>query len=344
MAMNPTHFTIPLFFPQMACPFQCIFCNQEKITDRGHIPDTEEIMNIIEEHLSTFPEGPKHVEVGYFGGTFTGMPVPDQEKFLRVAFSYKEKGTIEGIRLSTRPDFIDEKILAMLKKFGVTTIELGAQSMDEEVLACSARGHTAEDTVLASKMITANGFRLGLQMMVGLPGDDLESDIFTARRIVELGASETRIYPLLVIRGAKLEEWYRSGRYQPLTLDETVDRLKRIIPVFEEAGVEVARVGLLTNRGFLEKELVAGPYHPSIRELAMTEVWWERLKGIEQRAKGEGHRGKGGGVIIKVHPSQYNFAIGYYGKNRKRLMKSFRDVIFQKNSSLKINEFNFKHS
>jgi histone acetyltransferase (RNA polymerase elongator complex component) len=342
MKLKTPRFTIPVFFPQLACPFQCVFCNQEKITSRGHIPDEEEVISIIEQYHFSFPKGNKHVEIGFFGGTFTGMPLVEQERYLRIAFSYKEKGFIQGIRLSTRPDYIDENVLALLKNYGVTTIELGAQSMDEEVLACSARGHTAEDTAKASSMIIAHGFRLGLQMMVGLPGDNLESDLFTARRIVELGACETRIYPVLVIRGTKLEEWHQKGEYQPLSLEETVIRLKSIIPVFEEAKVEVTRVGLLTNRGFLENELVAGPYHPSIRELAMTEVWWDRLKGIGHRAEGIGLRAEGKEIMITVHPSQYNFVIGYYGKNRKRLLHFYRDVIFQKNPNLKINELQFE--
>jgi len=341
---NLRHFTIPVFFPEQACPFRCVFCNQEKITDRGHIPGEAEIREIIEGHLSTFPKGEKRVEVGFFGGTYTGMTVEEQEKYLRVAYAYIEKGLVHGIRLSTRPDYIDKPILSMLKRLGVTTIELGAQSMDEGVLVSSARGHTAEDTAQASAMITAMGFRLGLQMMIGLPGDDLQSNLFTARRIVELGASETRIYPVLVIKDTKLEEWYRSGKYIPLNLEEAVFRLKHIIPLFEQAGIDVARVGLLTNRGFLDKELVAGPFHQSIRELAMTEVWWDRLEGLGQRAKGGEQRAKGGVLRIEVHPSQFNFAVGYYGKNRKRLLHFYRDVIFQKNSSLKINEFNFESS
>ena len=326
------HFTIPVFFPQLACPFQCVFCNQQKITDRGHIPDEEEIRSIIENHLSTFPEGNKHVEIGFFGGTFTGMPLDDQEKYLQVAWPYKEKGIIQGFRLSTRPDFIDEKVLLLLKNYGVTTIELGAQSMDEEVLISSARGHTARDTEMASKMILDHGFRLGLQMMLGLPGDDKKKDLYTARRIIELGASETRVYPVLIIQGTKLEEWYDDGEYQPLSLEETIERLKVILPIFEEAGVEITRVGLHSSRGFLEGELVAGPFHTSLRELAMSEVWWNRLNILLNEDKNDRIR-------ITVHPSQYNFAIGYYGKNRKKLLRHFSDVRFQKDTRLKINEF-----
>jgi len=332
--MNSKHYTIPIFIPQLACPFQCVFCNQEKITSRGHIPGIPETRDTIEEYLSSFPKGNKHVEIGFFGGNFTGIPFNDQENYLRIAKSYLEKGLIQGIRLSTRPDYIDEPGLHLLKKYGVTTIELGAQSMDDDVLIQSARGHTAEDIKKASRLIISAGFRLGLQMMIGLPGDTLEKSVFTVRKIIGLGAVETRIYPVLVIRGTKMAEWYEEGKYQPLSMDETITWLKTILPLFEGAGVEVTRVGLHSSEGLLSgKELVAGPFHPSIRELAMTEVWWDRLNiltAFEDINE----------LKITVHPAQYNFAVGYYGKNKKRLSENVKNVRFLKDKTLKNSEYN----
>jgi histone acetyltransferase (RNA polymerase elongator complex component) len=332
--MKTRHYTIPIFIPQLACPFQCVFCNQEKITSRGHIPDVKEVQSIINEHLSSFPIGKKHIEIGFFGGNFTGIPIEDQEKYLQTVKPYLEQEIIQGIRLSTRPDYIDQKRLHLLKKYGVSTIELGAQSMDDEVLMQSARGHTAEDVEKASEMIIAAGFRLGLQMMVGLPGDTLEKSVFTTQKIIELGACETRIYPVLVIKGTKLEEWFKQEKYKPLPMEEAVFWVKTILPLFQEAGVEVTRVGLHSSAGLLSgKDLIAGPFHTSFRELAMTEVWWDRLKWILNEDKSR-H------ISISVHPSQYNFAIGYYGKNRKRLSEHFQEVIFKKNLLLKEYEFN----
>lgn len=290
--------------------------------------------SIIDEHLSTFPKGNKHIEIGFFGGNFTGITSEEQEKYLQVAQSYLEKGIVNGMRLSTRPDYIDEKVLELLKKYGVTTIELGAQSMDNDVLIQSSRGHTAEDVEKASGMIISAGFRLGLQMMVGLPGDTLEKSVFTARKIIGLGAHETRIYPVLVIKGTKMAEWYEQGKYIPLSIEETIFWVKTILPLFDEAGIVVTRVGLHSSTGLLSgKELVAGPFHTSFRELAMTEVWWDRLNVLlKEETKDK--------ISISVHPSQYNFAIGYYGKNRKRLLNNFKEVIFLKNSLLKENKFN----
>lgn len=327
------HYTIPIFIPQLACPFRCVFCNQEKITSRGHIPGMQEVINTIEQYHFSFPKGAKHIEIGFFGGNFTGIPLDEQEKYLQTAWPYLEKGLVQGIRLSTRPDYIDEERLGLLKKYGVTTIELGAQSADDDVLCQSARGHTSEDIVQASRMITQAGFRLGLQMMIGLPGDTMEKAIYTAKRIIELGAVETRIYPVLVIKGTKMAEWYEEGKYKPLTLEETIAWLKELLPLFELAGVEVTRVGLHSSEGLLSgKELVAGPFHTSTRELAMTEVWWDRLniltalEGIDE-------------LRITVHPSQYNFAVGYYGKNRKKLLQNIKNVSFIKDNERKKSEF-----
>jgi len=327
------HYTIPIFIPQLACPFQCIFCNQEKITSRGHIPGMQETRNTIEEYLASYPKGKHHIEIGFFGGNFTGIPLEDQEKYLQVAKPYLDKGIINGIRLSTRPDYIDETRLHLLKKHGVTTIELGAQSMDDEVLIQSARGHTAEDIERSSRMIISAGFRLGLQMMVGLPGDTLEKAVYTAKKIISLGATEARIYPALVIKGTKMADWYEEGKYKPLSMEEALLWVKTILPLFDEAGIVVTRVGLHASKGLLTgTDLLAGPFHTSFRELAMTEVWWDRLNVLVQDEK----KNK---ISLSVHPSQYNFAIGYYGKNRKRLMKHFAVVIFQKNPLLKENNF-----
>jgi histone acetyltransferase (RNA polymerase elongator complex component) len=339
--MFTRHYTIPIFIPQLACPFQCVFCNQEKITSRAHIPGIDEIRNTIDEYLASFPKGNKHIEIGFFGGNFTGIPPEDQEKYLQVTQPYLEKGIVQGLRLSTRPDYIapqglhpSDAGLHLLKKYGVTTIELGAQSMDDDVLQQSVRGHTAEDVEKASRMIIAAGFRLGLQMMVGLPGDTLEKEVFTAKKIIELGACETRIYPVLVIKGTKMAEWYEQGKYTPLSMEEAVFRVKTILPLFEEAGVEVTRVGLHSSEGLLSgKDLVAGPFHTSFRELAMTEVWWDRLKNLlNEKSKDK--------LNIVVHPSQYNFAIGYYGKNRKRLLSHFQTVTYLKNPLLNEHKFN----
>jgi histone acetyltransferase (RNA polymerase elongator complex component) len=204
----------------------------------------------------------------------------------------------------------------------VKTIELGAQSMDESILLKSGRGHSVRDTIKASELIHHHGFSLGLQMMIGLPGDTLDFSVYTAIKIVELGAENTRIYPALVIRDTKLAELYFKGIYQPLSIGEAVEWSKRIYPVFEKAGITVLRIGLHPSEGLISgKDLITGPFHPSFRELVMTELWHEELNKIE-------NTGSKRNIVVMVNPSQMNFAIGYGGKNRKMLRERFGQVKF----------------
>ena len=277
--MKNKHFNIPLFIPELACPFQCIYCNQRKISGELSIPTPREISLKINNYLKTIPKENSDIEVAFFGGNFTGLRVEEQIEFLEVVQPYIKHGKISGIRISTRPDYINEEILNILKNYNVKTIELGAQSMDEEVLKQSKRGHTATDTKNASRLILEKGFTLGLQMMIGLPGDTLEKAIYTAKKIIELGASNTRIYPCLVIKGTQLEGQYNKGNYKPLSLEDAVLWSKELLKIFEEGGVDVIKLGLHPSEGLLSgEELVAGPFHPSFRELVLTEIWGELLE------------------------------------------------------------------
>ncbi len=315
------HFTIPIFVPELACPHRCLFCNQNHITSREHVPGMEETKDIIERHLKTLPVDAK-VDIGYLGGNFTGIPVRQQEAFLELASGYKKSGRVQGIRVSTRPDYIDETVLNRLGRFGVTTIELGAQSMDDTVLRKAGRGHSVKDTKRASVMIVEKNFHLGLQMMIGLPDDNDEKSLHTARRIVELGATSTRIYPTLVVRNTPLEEMWRNGKYQPLTMKQAIGRTRKLVPVFEEGNVKIIRIGLHPSEGFLDgSQLLAGPFHQSFRELVMTEVWNERLKNHQwNKEKNQ--------VTLRVNPHEFNTAVGYQAKNKKMLLDTFQQVKF----------------
>lgn len=322
MVKERRHYTIPVFIPGGACPFRCIFCDQNKITGIDNLPATEEIEKIIRQHLETIPQSNTEIEVGFFGGTFTGLTAHQQQQYLKIVLPFIDAGRVRSIRISTRPDFISEEKLELLKQYHVKTIELGAQSMDDEVLRLSSRGHLSETTERASAMITSAGFSLGLQMMIGLPGDSEEKTIQTARRIVALQASETRIYPVLVISGTELENMYLSGRYQPLTMEEAIRRTKLIIPVFECSNVRILRIGLHPSEDLRSgAALVAGPFHPSFRELVMTEIWHDRFLASTFSP----HHTS---ITIHVNPSDHNNAIGYSGKNKKFLQSRFKQVKF----------------
>jgi histone acetyltransferase (RNA polymerase elongator complex component) len=331
------HITIPIFIPGEACPFQCIFCDQKKITGASGLPGPEEIREIIHRNLSTIIPGETTVEAGFFGGTFTGLSFEDQEKCFKAVEPFIMQGKIDSIRLSTRPDYISPEIMDFLKRFPVRTIELGAQSMDDSVLLQSRRGHLAADTEKASGLILSYGFRLGLQMMIGLPGDTKEKSALTAREIIRQNAHETRIYPVVVIRGTALEYLFKQGKYQPLSLEEAVSWTKEVVNIFDDAGVKVIRIGLHPSEGLLSKaDLVAGPFHPSFRELVMTEIWHDRFAYLLSEEQGKN-------LTLTVNPSELNAAIGYNSTNRNALEKKYRSVKFTMDHTIIEKTFHADH-
>ena len=314
------HYTIPVFIPELACPFQCVFCNQKKISGQQNIPSGDEIIATIENHLRTFKSKDRYVEVGFFGGSFTGIPIEEQKRYLLYVQSYIRLELVQSIRLSTRPDYITEDILKMLKKYNVSTIELGAQSFDDDVLKKSRRGHTSLQLEKAASLILDHGFKLGLQMMIGLPGDTLEKSISTAKKIVKAGADCTRIYPSIVIKDTVMHNWYKQGKYKPLDLDEAVNWTKHILPIFENAGTNVIRVGLHPSEGLLSgEELIDGPFHPSFKELVLSRIWGDLLESQTNLIKKRN-------IEIRVSPKQLNYAIGYKSENKIRLNNKFETV------------------
>ncbi len=245
---------------------------------------------------------------------------------------YINSGKINSIRLSTRPDYINRDILEILKEYNVNTIELGAQSTDEEVLIKTGRGHNSQVIFDASNVIKRSGFRLGLQMMLGLPGDTLNKSKKTAQDFIDLGAKDTRIYPTLVIKGTKLEELYKLGKYEPLTMEKSVRWAKEIMLMFESAGVKIIRMGLHPSDGLMEGgDLIAGPFHKSFRELVLTEIWFDKLKKLKHSNAEK--------VTISVPPEQFNYAIGYNKRNKNYLLEHFKNVTFLKD--LNLTERNF---
>lgn len=313
------YYNIPIFLPELACPFRCVYCNQFSIAGKSQIPDPEQVRNTIETHLKSFKEEDRFVEVAFFGGNFTGLPEKMQDDYLRTVAPYLEKGLIQGIRCSTRPDYIKGERLKTLKKLGMRNIELGAQSTDNEVLRLCGRGHNAETIRTASEMILAEGLTLGLQMMVGLPGSSFEKDFQTAADIVALGAKETRIYPCLVIKDTVLEKRFQKGSYQPLSIEEAIQRSADIYSYFTENDVTVLRVGLHPSEELDNGDCVAGPYHRNFAEMVFSELWRRKMSGITA---------SGDSLKVFTHPSQRTHAIGYQAANRKMLLERYSQVDF----------------
>ncbi len=332
MSQGSKHYVIPVFIPMSGCPFSCYFCNQHQITGQQSLPSKAEVQQIIEQHLASFPKK-GIVELAFFGGSFTGLPADTMEKYLSWVQDYLKSGRINAVRISTRPDYISAEILDLLAAYHVKTIELGAQSMNNEVLRQSGRGHSAEDTIRACKLIAERGFVPGLQMMCGLPGDSPETCLNTAKDIIAAGAKETRIYPALVIKGTHLEQLYRQGKYSPLTTSEAVAIIASLIPLFESAGVKILRIGLHPSEGLSEETIVAGPEQTGLREKALSKIWGELLSPLMQH--------KGNQLCIRVHPSQLNFASGYHQQNRRMLEEAFSNVKFSPDSHLHEREYTF---
>ncbi len=269
---------IPFFIPHSGCPHQCVFCNQKNITGQTNPVDPSTIPRKIIEYLSINNSG-KAVHVAFYGGSFTALPFEIQRAYLIAVQPFITSGRIEGIRLSTRPDCITNEVLALLKEYHVTTIELGAQSMDDAVLKTSGRGHTANDTIDAARLIKANDFLIGLQLMPGLPGDSADSFMQTIDTVIELKPDFVRIYPALVIKDTPLEDLYRSRRYKPLSLDDAVALCREALERFELAGIEVIRIGLQPTEE-LERPgtIIGGPYHPAFRQLVESSILLDKMR------------------------------------------------------------------
>ncbi|MFW5851936.1 MAG: elongator complex protein 3 [Bacteroidota bacterium] len=327
------HYNIPIFLPELACRNKCVFCNQRNISGAHHIPSIQDAQQIIETHLTTIPSsGIK--QIAFFGGNFTGLPIEQQKSFLLLAQSYIQKGLADSIRISTRPDYISENILRMLQSYGVKDIELGAQSFDDEVLALSQRGHTSADIISAAKLIRTYHFKLGLQMMIGLPGDSYEKSMYTAQKIIDCKADTTRIYPCLVIADTELANMYRQGKYTPQDVETASQWIAPIYTLFSKHNIRILRIGLHPSKDFESSEiLLAGPYHPSIKQIVLSQIWKNRFAEKIKFQKGKLH--------ISVSAETLPYAIGYKSCNKQWLYETSGWVAFHTDTNITNNEFTY---
>ena len=317
------HYNIPIFLPELACPYRCVYCNQFSITGLNDIVKADDVKTIIDSHLASFKEEKRFVEVAFFGGNFTGLPLQMQNDYLDAVQPYLDKGLINGIRCSTRPDYITLQRVQEIKRLGMRNIELGAQSTNDEILKQCKRGHTYNDIVEASQTILSEGITLGLQMMIGLPSSKEEHDLQTAKDIVNLGAKETRIYPCIVVKDTELAAMYKSGEYEALSIEEAVRRSSKLYSYFTENNIKVLRIGLHTSDELDNEAYVAGPYHKNFAEMVFSNIWKEKLRCLDP----ETLRSKD--IIINVPESQINHAIGWKGENKKLLSERFENVVFK---------------
>lgn len=309
------HSIIPLFIPHSGCPHQCVFCNQVRITGQTTPVTEEEAARTIAAWRKTGGED-RCWETAYYGGSFTALPFSVMEALLRPAHEALRRGEIRAIRLSTRPDCITDDILRLLKRMGAATVELGAQSLDDRVLRLAERGHTAADTAQAVRLLREAGFRVGLQFMTGLPGEDWRSLRRTARRGAALRPDFVRLYPVLVLRDTPLHMLYQKGQYRPLTVEEAAFRCAFLKRWYGRHGIPVIRMGLQATEE-LDRggALAAGPYHPALGELADQEIVRHALRLALRRAKRPGR--------ILCHPRDRSKIMGQHRRSWEILLQEF---------------------
>ncbi len=306
---------VPVFVPHGGCPHACVFCDQRRITGERETATARTVEHAMQQ-AAALPSGAKR-QLAFYGGSFTAIPAAQQEELLGAAQPYLKSGVLDSIRLSTRPDAIDCEVLARLRHYGVETIELGAQSMDERVLAHSGRGHSAADVERAARLIREAGFALILQMMTGLPGSTDESDVETARRLIALRPDGVRIYPTVIVEGTELCERWRSGAYREHTVEDAVRVCARILPLFEKAGIPVIRLGLNPTEELSGGAAVAGAYHPALGELVRGRILRDRAEALLTGTE------PGSRVILEVNPRELSQMIGQHRMNLTWLRERF---------------------
>ncbi len=307
---------VPVFVPNLGCPHDCVFCNQRRITGELRPADAGTVREALQAAASLPTVRPKP-QLAFYGGSFTAIPEAQQLELLQAAREGIEDGRIGSVRLSTRPDAIDESTLERLKRYGVETIELGAQSMDDEVLRRSGRGHTAEDVRRAAYLVRGRGFRLVLQMMTGLPGDTDDKSIATARELIALKPDGVRIYPTVIVRDTALYELWQRGQYREHTVEEAVERCARLLPLFDAAGIPVIRLGLNPTEELSGGAAVAGAYHPALGELVRARIMRNKARELLRDVP------PGSRVTLGVQPRLLSQLVGQHRENLRVLAEEY---------------------
>ena len=308
---------IPIFLPYQGCRERCLFCNQKAIA--GGPPSPSSVRDFIQSSLNGIFSDIKGREkqIGFYGGSFTTIPKDEQVRYLKAVQPFLVSGLIDSIRISTRPDALDEEILSLLKEYGVKTVEIGVQSMIDEVLLLSRRGHCAKDTIDSIRCLKQQGFEVGLQLMIGLPADTFDRFFQTLDQIIELKPDFVRIHPTLVLKGAPLENLWRDREYLPLSLGESVQWLKKGILKLERASLSVARIGLQPTKE-LERDFLAGPYHPALHQLIDSAIFFDMATSLLKTSQINGR------ALLLCHPKEVSNLRGQRNENILRLKKHFK--------------------
>lgn len=314
--MSAREHILPVFVPHLGCPNDCVFCNQRRISGHQEPANAQTVREVIEKAAALPLPGAKR-QLAFYGGSFTAIPTGQQEELLGAAREAIRQGTIQSIRLSTRPDAVDAAVLRRLKYYGVETVELGAQSMDDQVLRLSGRGHTTADVENAAHLVKEAGFRLILQMMTGLPGDTEEKDLETARRLIALRPEGVRIYPTVIVRDTALYDLWKAGLYAEHTVEDAVSVCAKLLPLFEEADIPVIRLGLNPTEELSGGDAVGGAYHPALGELVKSRILREKARTVLESA------GVSGRVTLGIPAPYLSQLIGQHRQNVETLRTQF---------------------
>ena len=314
-------FIVPIFLPHAGCPHRCVFCNQYGLNQTPTNPAiTPETLGAYVTKVSAYRSNRRRTaQLAFYGGNFLGLPLADISRWLDAASSCVDQKMVDGIRFSTRPDTIDPEMINLLSPYPIATIELGAQSMDDGVLLLSNRGHTTTHTVNAVRWLHETPYRIGIQLMVGLPGDSDAVNRRTGLQVCALGPDFVRIYPTLVLKNSRLANWYASGRYQPLSLEKSIQRSMTLLKLFQAHHIAVIRMGLQASGALDERDaLLAGPYHPAFGNLVYSELFFETIcTFLQSQARIPAT------LTLGVHPRSVSKLKGNRNQNVARLKRKF---------------------
>lgn len=327
------HKNLSIFVPHEGCPNQCSFCDQKKISGTQTPPTPKQVTALCDEFLPHTEEEGKSYEIAFFGGSFTAIDRDYMLALLQAAYPFVQAGRASGIRCSTRPDAINAEILDILKEYGVTAIELGAQSMQDDVLKVNLRGHSVQDVFDASRLIKQYGFSLGLQMMPGLYGcaDYMEYAVDTAEKFIQIMPDTVRIYPTLILKDTLLEKLYQNRMYTPLTVQQAVEICAVLVKMFNEKNIRIIKLGLHADTG-MEMGLVAGPYHPALKELVQSRMFLDRFTA-DLRGRPRGN------YIIAVNPRQRSQATGQKKANIQALKQAGYSVTIKEDVTVEYDDY-----
>lgn len=319
MSVKTSPLIIPVFLPHAGCPHRCVFCDQQSVTGTATaIPDAGAVQRAMKIYGNNRNSNNRPVQIAFYGGNFLGLPKETIHSMLAAATRLVRSGRVDSIRFSTRPDTVDDERLGLISEYPVSTVEIGAQSMSDRVLDRSRRGHPAVDTIRAVRLLKEFGFETGVQMMVGLPGDDTKTALHSGHRIAALAPAFVRIYPTIVLADSPLGRWYTQGRYHPLDLDGAVDLTKRLLILFHSYRIPVIRMGLQASADLeTGSAVMAGPYHPAFGHLVYEALFFD---AVTTRL---GAHPPDGPIHIVVHPRSVSKMRGLNNRNWQRLSDRF---------------------